>query len=113
MSLTFINTNKLPRRSTPGHGEMTEVLNEALCGAKNIVASLHWLKAGDRFRAEAANKHQLVYLMNGQGRITLNGKSYEVGKGAGAYLGPSEIAEIEASNGALKLFVLVVPRIPR
>jgi hypothetical protein len=51
--------------------------------------------------------------MNGQGRITLNGKSYEVGKGAGAYLGPSEIAEIEASNGALKLFVLVVPRIPR
>jgi len=47
MALTFINTNKLPRRAMPGHGEMTEVLNDSLCGAKNVVASLHWLKADD------------------------------------------------------------------
>jgi quercetin dioxygenase-like cupin family protein len=113
MSLAFINTNKLPRKSTPGHGEVTEVLNEALCGAKNVVASLHWLKTGDTFRAEAINKHQLVYLMEGAGRITINGKDYDVVKGAGAYLGPSETAEIEATDGTVKLFVLVVPKIPK
>jgi glyoxylate utilization-related uncharacterized protein len=113
MSLTFINTNKLPRKSTPGHGEITEVLNEALCGAKNVVASLRWLKAGDTFQAEATNKHQLVYLMDGAARITIKGKDYDVVKGAGAYLGPSETAEIEATNGTVKLFVLVVPKIPK
>jgi hypothetical protein len=113
MSLTFINTNKLPRKSIPGHGEMIEVLNEALCGAKNVVASLRWLKAGDTFRADATDKHQLVYLMDGKGRITLNGKGYDVVKGAGAYLGPSETAEIEAINGTVKLLVLVVPKIPK
>ena len=113
MPLTFINTQRLPRRATPGGGEITEVLNEALCGAKNVVAALHWLKPNDVFRAEAANKHQLVYLMDGKGRITLNGKHYEVGKGAGAYLGPSETAEIAAADGMLKHFVLVVPQIPK
>jgi len=113
MSLTFINTNKLPRRATPGRGEMTEVLNGALCGAKNVVATLYWLKPNDVFRAEANDKHQLVYLMDGKGRITLNGKDYDVDKGAGAYLGPSETAEIAAANGMLKLFVLVVPQIPK
>ena len=113
MSLTFIDTNKLPRTSVPGQGEVTEVLNQALCGAKNIIASLHWLKTGDTFRAETTNKHQLVYLMEGTGRITINGKDYEVVKGAGAYLGPSETAEIKASDGTVKLFVLVVPKIPK
>ena len=113
MSLTFIDTNKLSRKSTPGHGEMIEVLNEGLCGAKNVHASLHWLKGGDTFRAEAANKHQLVYLMEGKGQITLDGKKYDLSKGAGAYLGPSETAEIQAANGTLKLFVVVVPKIPK
>jgi hypothetical protein len=36
---------------------MTEVLNKALCGAKNGVASLRWLKAGDVFQANVADKH--------------------------------------------------------
>jgi quercetin dioxygenase-like cupin family protein len=112
MPLTFIDTNKLPRKSAPGHGEMTEVLNEALCGAKNVFGSLCWLNAGDTFQAEAANRHQLVYLMDGKGRITLNGKGYDVVRGAGVYLGPSERATIEAMNGSLKLFILVVPKIP-
>ncbi len=112
MSLTFIDTNKLARKTFPGQGEMTEVLNEALCGAKNVVGSLRWLKAGDVFQADAADKHQLVYLMDGSGRITLEGKGYDVAKGAGVYLGPSERATIEAMNGSLKLFVLVVPKIP-
>lgn len=112
MSLTFIDTNTLPRKTAPGQGEMTEVLNEALCGAKNVVASLRWLKAGDVFQADVTDRHQLVYLMDGSGRITLEGKSYDVTKGAGVYLGPSERAAIEAMNGSLKLFVLVVPKIP-
>jgi len=113
MPLTFIDTNKLPRKSAPGHGEMTEVLNEALCGAKNVSGSLRWLKTGDTFQAAAVNKHQLIYLMDGKGRIMLNGKAYDVAKGAGVYLGPSEKATIEATNGSLKLFVLVVPKIPK
>jgi len=63
--------------------------------------------------ANAGNKHQLVYLMDGKGRIKLNNKDYDVNTGAGIYLDPSEIASIEASGGALKLFVLVVPKIPK
>jgi hypothetical protein len=51
--------------------------------------------------------------MEGNGRITLNGKDYDVSKGAGAYLRPSETAAIAAANGMLKLFVLVVPQIPK
>ncbi len=112
MSLTFIDTSKLPRRSTPGRGQMTEVLNEALCGAKNVVASLRWLDSGDKFDAGADTRHQLVYLMDGKGRITLEGKGYDVDRGAGIYLGPGETATVEATAGALKLFVLVVPKIP-
>ena len=113
MSLTFIDTNKLPRKATPGAGEVTEVLNQALCGAKNVLGSLRWLKSGEKFKAEASNKHQLIYLMDGKGRINLNNKNYDVAKGAGVYLEPSESASIEASSGALKLFVLVVPKIPK
>ena len=112
MSLTFIDTNKLPRKATPGAGEVTEVLNQALCGAKNVLGSLRWLKSGEKFKAEASNKHQLIYLMDGKGRIKLDNKNYDVTKGAGVYLGPSETASIEASGGTLKLFHLIVPKIP-
>jgi hypothetical protein len=49
--------------------------------------------------------------MEGKGRIRLNDKDYEVEKGAGIYLGPSETATIQAANGAsLKLFHLIVPK---
>jgi hypothetical protein len=51
--------------------------------------------------------------MEGKGRIRLEGKDFEVEKGAGVYLGPSETAAIGAAGGALKLFHLVVPRIPK
>ena len=112
MSLTFIDTNKLPRKAVPGAGEVTEVLNQALCGAKNVSGSLRWLKTGEKFKAEASDKHQLIYLMDGRGRIELDNKNYEVTKGAGVYLGPSETASIEASGGTLKLFHLIVPKIP-
>jgi quercetin dioxygenase-like cupin family protein len=111
--LTFIDTNRLPRKKTEA-GEATVVLDRELCGAKNVVATLRWLKPGERFQAEAMNKHQLLYLLEGTGSISLDNKDYEVSKGAGVYLGPSESATIRpASNASLKLFHLVVPQIPR
>jgi mannose-6-phosphate isomerase class I len=110
--LTFINTNKLPRKKT-AEGEVTEVLNRDLCGAKNVVAALRWLESGERFKADASDKYQLLYLMEGSGSIRLDNKDYEVSKGAGVYLGPSETATIQPAAGAsLKLLHLVVPRIP-
>jgi hypothetical protein len=112
MSLTFIDTNKLPKVKTP-QGEVTEVLNEKLVGAKNVLAALRWLKAGDQFEAKPAGNHQLIYLVEGKGRISLNGKDYDVAKGAGVYLGPDEGATISAAaGGSLKLFHLRVPPIP-
>jgi quercetin dioxygenase-like cupin family protein len=110
---TFIDTNALPRVKTL-QGEVTEVLNESLCGAKNVHGSLRWLKPGERFEAKAADRHQLVYLMDGSGAITLDGKRHEVSKGMGVYLGCSESAAIEAAAGStVKLLHLVVPRIPK
>lgn len=110
--LTFINTNQLPRNKGAG-GEFTEVLNRDLCGAKNVLAALRWLKSGEKFSADASNKHQLIYLMEGSGTVRLDNKDYEVSKGAGVYLAPSETATIQAATGgSVKLFHLVVPKIP-
>jgi glyoxylate utilization-related uncharacterized protein len=112
-TLTFINTNELPRVHTP-QGEFTEILNHALCGAKNVLGMLRWLDGGQQFTPETVNKHQLIYLLEGSGKIRLEGKDYDVAKGAGVYLGPSETATIQAADGAsLKLFHLVVPQIPK
>jgi len=113
MALTFIKTSELPRVKTP-QGEVTEVLNQPLVGAKNVLGELRWLEAGQSYKAEASDKHQLVYLMDGKGSIRLDGKDYEVGKGNGVYLGPSESAIISAGAGSpLKLFQVVVPQIPK
>ena len=112
-TLTFINTNELPRVKTP-QGELTEVLNNSLCGARNVLGMLRWLSSGQKLTAEAGKKHQWIYLMEGKGRITLEGKDYDVSKGAGVYLGPAETATIQPAEGAsLKLFHLVVPQIPK
>ena len=114
MSLTFIETNKLPKKPSTGQGEVTEVLNQALCGAKNVHGSLRWVKPTDTFKAESPGKHQLIYLMDGKGRIRLNNRDYDVEKGGGVYLGPSETASIQARDGGpVKLFHLVVPQIPK
>ena len=111
-SLTFIDTNKLPRVKTQ-QGEVTEILNQQLMGAKNVLGTLRWLSPGEKFQAEPLEKHQLIYLMEGQGSIRLDNKDYDVSRGAGVYLGPSESATIVAGAGTqLKLFHLVVPRIP-
>ena len=112
-TLTFIDTNKLPRVKTP-QGAVTEVLNNALVGAKNVLGMLRWLESGEKFQTETTDKHQLLYLMEGKGKIQLDNKDYDVAKGAGVYLGPSERATIQAADGAsVKLFHLVVPQIPK
>jgi len=111
-SLTFIDTNKLPRVKTP-QGEATEILNQHLAGAKNVLGTLRWLSPGEKFQADPIEKHQLIYLMEGSGQIRLDDKDYDVSRGAGVYLGPLESATIQAVGvSPLKLFHLVVPRIP-
>jgi quercetin dioxygenase-like cupin family protein len=113
MPLTFIETATLPRTPSSGQGEVTEILSEALCGARNGRGALRWLQPGETFSPEAGDRHQLVYLMDGKGTIRLDGKAYDVGRGAGIYLGPAETATIAADRGAeLKLFHLVVPTTP-
>lgn len=113
MATTFIKTGNCARTSVPGAGAASEILNEALCGAKNVIGTLRWLNDGDRYEAPVeVKRHQLVYLMEGNGVITLNGKDYPVRKGAGVYLGASETAAVRPDGqGALKLFHLVVPEV--
>ncbi len=113
MSLTFIDTNKIPHSKLSGSGEFAEVLNNQLCGAKNVVGSLRWLQAGEKLDVRSdANTHQLVYLMQGDATVTLDAKDHSVRKGAGVYVGPSESATIkQAGSGPLKLFHLVVPHL--
>ena len=109
----FLDTNRLPRKQTP-QGELTEILNSELQGAKNVLGTLRWIKPGETFKADAGAKHQLLYLMEGQGTITLENKDHAVKQGIGIYLGPSGIASISAAPGAtVKLFHLVVPQIPK
>src|SRR5437868_5204660 len=111
MPNTYIDTNTLPHTKGP-EGEFVEVLNNALCGAKNVVGTLRWLQAGEKYDAVCdAKTNQLVYLMEGEGTITLNGKDHQVAKGNGIYLGPTETAGIaQRGNAPLKLFQLVVPK---
>jgi len=108
----FIDTNKLPRVKTP-QGEATEILNEQLAGAKNVLGTLRWLQPGQKYRTDTSDKHQLLYLMEGHGSIHLENKDHEVSKGMGVYLGPSETATIQATGVPLKIFHLVVPQIPK
>ncbi|CAA7625001.1 AraC family ligand binding domain-containing protein [Magnetospirillum sp. SS-4] len=113
MTTTFIDTNTIaPVTLGNGQGRHAEILNDALCGAKSVVGSLRWLESGQSLAAASDGKsHQVVYLMEGCGVIRLDGKDYEVGPGAGIYLGPSETASISQTGGSpLKLFQLVVPK---
>src|SRR5665213_2154048 len=97
-TLTFIDTNTLPRVKTPW-GEATEVLNNTLQGAKNVLGTLRWLQPGEQFHTVPQDKHQLIYLMEGSGTINLDNKDYDAPRGAGVYLGPSEIASIRPAEG--------------
>ena len=111
-STTFIDTNSLPKTTTP-QGQFTEILNGALAGAKNVLGVLRWIQPGESFKAEASDKHQLLYLMEGAGRINLESKVHDVTKGMGLYLGPSETATISATSSTIKVFHLTVPQIPK
>jgi mannose-6-phosphate isomerase-like protein (cupin superfamily) len=112
MSTTHIDTNSIQRTNVNGQGQFAEILNKELCGAENVVGSLRWLKKGERFSVKPLkDSHQLVYLMEGEGVIELEKKTYDVKRGAGIYLGPSETASIShAGSSQLKLFHLVVPK---
>jgi glyoxylate utilization-related uncharacterized protein len=114
MSLTFIDTNKISHSKLPGAGEFAEILNNKLCGAENVVGALRWLNHGEKLDVRSdKDTHQLVYLMQGEATITLNSKDYNVRKGSGVYVGPSESVSIkQAGTAPLKLFHLVVPRLP-
>jgi len=110
MPLTYIDTNACPRSRQEGAGEFAEILSNQLCGAKNVVAQLRWLRSGEQFEAVAGdNNHQLIYLMEGEGTIVLNGERRDVAKGAGVYLGLSEAAAIvQRGSAPLKLLHLRV-----
>src|SRR5215471_17779325 len=109
----FIDTNKLSRQQTP-QGELTEILNNELAGAKNVLGMLRWLKSGEKFHAEASDKHQLIYFMEGQGSFMLEKQEHQVQKGMGVYLGFFETVTLQAaSGGSLKVFHLVVSEILR
>jgi quercetin dioxygenase-like cupin family protein len=108
----FIDTNTLPR-TISAEGEFTEILNGPLAGAKNVLGVLRWLHPGETFTANAGDKHQLLYFMEGKGRLNLENKDHEVSKGMGIYLGPSETTTISATGSSIKLFHLTVPQIPK
>jgi len=113
MSTTKIDTGACERVRLDGNrGEVAEIVNKALCGAENVLGMLRWLGAGERFAADTLDdRHQLIYLMEGEGSIALEGKDYEVARGAGVYLEPGETAAISQRGAApVKLFHLVVPR---
>ena len=113
MSTTHIDTLSIPRTTLNGQGQFAKLLVQDLCELENVVGSLRWLKKGERFSIKPLeDTHQLVYLMEGEGVIELEKKTYDVKKGAGIYLGPTETASIShAGNASLKLFHLVVPKV--
>ncbi|MEE8396398.1 MAG: AraC family ligand binding domain-containing protein [bacterium] len=109
---TFIDTSQCARvKLEDPRGEVAEIVNKDLCGAEDVTAMLRWLKTGECLEAEGlTGTHQLIYLMEGNGVINLEGKDYDVPKGGGIYLGPGETATVaHAGSGTLKLLHLVVP----
>lgn len=114
MATTFIDTKACPRvKLSGGRGEVAEIVNRERCGARNVLGMLRWLAPGERFEAEPlGGTCQLIYLMDGRGVIRLASQDYEVAKGAGIFLGPSETAAIRSAEGAsVKLLHLIVPHI--
>jgi mannose-6-phosphate isomerase-like protein (cupin superfamily) len=111
MATTYIDTNQCARIKLAGQqGSVAEIVNRTLCGAENVVGILRWLVEREHFETEIlGDRHQLIYLMEGEGVITLDKKSYPVSKGGGIYIGPSETATISHAGAAtLKLLHLVV-----
>ena len=57
---TYIDTNRIVRIRTSGAGEMAEILNHTLAGARNVIATLHWLDRGEHLDAGEPGFHHLV-----------------------------------------------------
>jgi glyoxylate utilization-related uncharacterized protein len=109
---TFVDTTNCKRIKIDDlSGEMAEIVNHDLCGAEDVLATLRWLNDGQKFTtASLSSTHQLVYLMEGDGVINLDGKNYDVTTGAGVYLGPEETATVvQAGAAETKLLHLVAP----
>jgi len=114
MAVTYIDTGQCLRvKPAAAQGAVAEIVNSDLCAAKSVIGMLRWLDEGERFDAEPlTDRHQLIYLMEGDGVVDLESKEYEVSKGAGLYLAPRERASIRQAGGApLKLFHLVVAEV--
>jgi len=112
MSATFIDTNQCARSTLDDNqGDVADIISRELCGAEDVTGTLRWLAEGQRFDAEPlADTHQLIYMIEGDGVIELEGESYPVKQGAGIYLGPAETASLSHSGSVpLKLLHLVVP----
>ena len=111
-SLTFIDTNKLPRVKTP-QGEVTEILNQQLVGAKNVLGTLRWLSPGEKFQPEPSRETSAHLLDGRPGEHPPGQQGLRCFPRRGRLSGPSESATIQAGAGSsLKLFHLMVPRIP-
>ncbi len=108
----FVDTTKCDRVNLSAlSGDMSEIVNKELCGAEDVVTQLRWLNDGQKFEAEPlANTNQLVYLMEGNGVINLEGKEYDAKTGAGIFLGPDEEASItQTGPDETKIMHLIVP----
>ena len=107
--ITFIDTESCERKKLgKGLGEAAEILNNEICGAEEINASLRWLGEGDQFEViPLPTSHQVIYMMEGNGVVSLEGKEFDVGPGAGLYLGPGESAALHGSAKTLKAFHLI------
>ncbi len=109
MTTTIVDTSAIPFTGGPDES-FADILNRELCGAIYSHGTLRLLNNGAQFDA-ASDKpmHQIFYFLDGQGVITLDSKKYEVTKGGGVYLAPSEAAKInQAGVTPLKLFHLTV-----
>ncbi len=92
-TLTFIDTNKLPRVKTP-QGEATEVRTTTHWSAlRTFSARCGGLKSGEQFKAAGSDKHQLIYLMEGAGTINLDTRIDDALRRR-RHLGPTETATI-------------------
>ena len=111
MANTYIDTNTLPHTKIAGSGEYVEVLNNALCGAKNVVGTLRWLQAGEKYDAVVRREtNQLLYLMEGEATITLNGKDHRWRRATGSIWAVRIGEHRAAGNRAAQAFQLVVPK---
>jgi hypothetical protein len=110
VALTYIDTDECRKITLPGRqGTVAEIVSRDICGAKNVIGMLRWLGDGECFEADVLeDKHQLIYVMEGEGIVTLMAKEYPISKGAGVYLAPTETASIRHTTARLELFHLVV-----